>query len=92
MLLVTGALSRSATKTDAPSDERSMMSGAGSRPASGAVAAGTLAVLHLSGWKVRRRLSLVHSRDVPLTPAAQRFVEVLRTAWAPERKPAGWAS
>src|SRR6185295_15699767 len=47
------------------------------------LAAGTLALVRLPGWKVRRHLSLVHSRDVPLTPAAQRFVEALRAAWTP---------
>jgi LysR family transcriptional regulator, transcriptional activator of the cysJI operon len=47
------------------------------------LAAGTLAVVRVPGWKVRRHLSLVHSRDVPLTPAAQRFVEALRSAWTP---------
>jgi DNA-binding transcriptional LysR family regulator len=47
------------------------------------LAAGTLAVVRLPGWRVRRHLSLVHSRDVPLTPAAQRFVEALRVAWRP---------
>jgi DNA-binding transcriptional LysR family regulator len=50
------------------------------------LAAGTLAVVRLAGWKVRRHLSVVHSRDVPLTPAAQRFVEALRAAWnAPQK-------
>jgi LysR family transcriptional regulator, transcriptional activator of the cysJI operon len=49
------------------------------------LAAGTLALVRLPGWKVRRHLSLVHSRDVPLTPAAQRFVEALRAAWTPIR-------
>ena len=47
------------------------------------LAAGTLALVRLPGWKVRRHLSLVHSRDVPLTPAAQRFVDALRAAWTP---------
>ena len=49
------------------------------------LAAGTLALVRLPGWKVRRHLSLVHSRDVPLTPAAQRFVEALQAAWTPTR-------
>ena len=47
------------------------------------LAAGTLALVRLHGWKVRRHLSLVHARDVPMTPAAQRFVEALRSAWTP---------
>jgi LysR family transcriptional regulator, transcriptional activator of the cysJI operon len=50
------------------------------------LAAGTLALVRFPGWKVRRHLSLVHSRDVPLTPAAQRFVEALRAAWTPSRR------
>ncbi|MDP9280785.1 MAG: LysR family transcriptional regulator [Chloroflexota bacterium] len=50
------------------------------------LAAGTLALVRLPGWKVRRHLSLVHSRDVPLTPVGQRFVEALRAAWTPSRR------
>jgi len=50
------------------------------------LAAGTLALVRLPGWKVRRHLSLVHSRDVPLTPVAQRFVEALHAAWTPNRR------
>ncbi|MEP6694177.1 MAG: LysR family transcriptional regulator [Chloroflexota bacterium] len=50
------------------------------------LAAGTLALVRLPGWKVRRHLSLVHSRDVPLTPAAQQFVEALRAAWTPAHR------
>ena len=50
------------------------------------LAAGTLALVRLPGWKVRRHLSLVHARDVPLTPAALRFVEALRAAWTPIRR------
>lgn len=49
------------------------------------LAAGTLALVRLPGWKVRRHLSLIHARDVPLTPAAQRFVEALRAAWSTKR-------
>lgn len=50
------------------------------------LAAGTLALIRLPGWKVRRHLSLIHARDVPLTPAAERFVEALRAAWTPKRR------
>jgi len=49
------------------------------------LAARTLAVVHLPGWKVRRHLSLIHARDVPLTPVAARFVEALKAAWTPAR-------
>src|SRR5258705_6971556 len=50
------------------------------------LAAGTLPLGRLPGWRGRRHLSLVPSRDVPLTPAAQRFVEALRAAWTPARR------
>jgi len=50
------------------------------------LAAGTLALVRLPGWKVRRHLTLIHARDVPLTPVAQGFVEALRAAWTPKRR------
>ena len=42
------------------------------------LAEGTLASLDVRGWQLRRVLSLVTPRDVPLTPAARLFIEVLR--------------
>lgn len=41
------------------------------------LAAGSLAIVHLPGWKVRRHFSLIRARDVPLTPPAERFRELL---------------
>jgi LysR family transcriptional regulator, transcriptional activator of the cysJI operon len=40
--------------------------------------AGTLVVLDLPRWRVRRMISAVYTRDVPLGPAAERFLDVLR--------------
>jgi LysR family transcriptional regulator, transcriptional activator of the cysJI operon len=39
---------------------------------------GTLAVLDLPGWRLTRTIAAVTARDVPLTPPAQRFLELLR--------------
>ena len=44
--------------------------------------AGALAILDVPRWQLRRTLSLVYARDVPLTPAAARFRDALR-AFAP---------
>lgn len=41
--------------------------------------AGTLVLLDLPRWRVRRMISAVYTRDIPLGPAAERFLEVLRT-------------
>ncbi|HEY3183836.1 MAG TPA: LysR substrate-binding domain-containing protein [Gaiellaceae bacterium] len=48
---------------------------------------GALAVLDVPGWRLRRTISLVTARGVPLTDAAQRFVELLREAFAPRVEP-----
>ncbi len=40
--------------------------------------AGTLAILQVPRWRLRRMLSLVRARDVPLTPTAERFLELVR--------------
>jgi DNA-binding transcriptional LysR family regulator len=37
------------------------------------LAAGTLAIVNIPGWRVRRHFSLVRARDVPLSPPAERF-------------------
>jgi DNA-binding transcriptional LysR family regulator len=39
---------------------------------------GTLAVLDLPRWRLARTIAAVTARDVPLTPSAQRFLELLR--------------
>lgn len=46
--------------------------------------AGTLVVLDMPRWRVRRTLSVVTARDVPLTPPASRFLALLRERFAPE--------
>jgi DNA-binding transcriptional LysR family regulator len=42
--------------------------------------AATLAVLDVPSWRLHRMVSLVHARGVPLTPAAQLFLEYVRGA------------
>ena len=42
--------------------------------------AGTLAVLDVARWRLTRTISIVRARDVPLTPPAERFLQVLRDA------------
>lgn len=39
---------------------------------------GTLAVLDVPRWRLQRTVALVTARDVPLTPPAERFADVLR--------------
>ncbi len=41
------------------------------------LAAGTLAIVRVPGWRVRRHFSLVHARDMPLSPPAERFRSIL---------------
>ena len=41
------------------------------------LAAGTLAIVRVPGWRVRRHFSLVHARDIPLSPPAERFRTIL---------------
>jgi LysR family transcriptional regulator, transcriptional activator of the cysJI operon len=41
--------------------------------------AGTLVLLDLPHWRVRRMISAVYTRDIPLGPAAERFLDGLRT-------------
>jgi len=63
------------------------------------LAAGTLEILKVPGWRVRRHFSLVHARDIPLSPPAERFRAILvgemrKLAAAgskrvPRRKPSG---
>jgi len=49
---------------------------------------GSLALLRLGGWKVRRTISIVWPRDGALTPSAREFVAMLRARWgrAPARR------
>jgi DNA-binding transcriptional LysR family regulator len=43
--------------------------------------AGTLGVVRLRGWKVRRTISIVRHRDAVLTPSARAFVAMLHERW-----------
>ena len=47
------------------------------------LAAGALAVLDVPRWRLTRTIALVRARDVPLTPPAERFVELLRERLGP---------
>jgi DNA-binding transcriptional LysR family regulator len=49
---------------------------------------GSLSLLRLRGWNVRRTISIVRPRDGVLTPSAREFVALLRTRWsrAPARR------
>jgi DNA-binding transcriptional LysR family regulator len=54
--------------------------------------AGTLAIVRLPGWKVRRTISIVRHREAVLTPSAREFVAMLHARWgdsAPGRRRAG---
>lgn len=44
--------------------------------------AGTLAILDVPQWSMRRHISIVYITDTLLTPPAQRFVEMLRQRYA----------
>lgn len=47
--------------------------------------AGTLAILDAPWWRASRQMAVVYARDVPLTPPAERFLELVRetrAAWS----------
>ena len=44
------------------------------------LAAGTLAVLDVPRWRQTRTISVLTARDVPLTPPAERFLQLLRAS------------
>jgi DNA-binding transcriptional LysR family regulator len=46
------------------------------------LAAGTLVRVDVPRWNVRRMISLVRARDVPLTPPAERFLALLQESWS----------
>jgi len=46
--------------------------------------AGTLAVLDVQRWRLARTISVITARDVPLTPPAERFLELLRGVFRTE--------
>src|SRR5215475_11061074 len=47
----------------------------------GELKAGTLGVVRLRGWKVRRTISIVQHREAMLTPSAREFVAMLHARW-----------
>ncbi len=47
----------------------------------GELRAGTLGVVRLRGWKVRRTISIVRHREAMLTPSAREFVAMLHARW-----------
>jgi len=47
----------------------------------GELRAGTLGVIRLRGWKVRRMVSVVRHREAVLTPSAREFVAMLHARW-----------
>jgi DNA-binding transcriptional LysR family regulator len=49
----------------------------------GELRAGTLGLVRLRGWKVRRMISIVRHRDAVLTPSAREFVAMLHARWHP---------
>jgi DNA-binding transcriptional LysR family regulator len=57
--------------------------GRGSRPWRGEseLRAGTLGLIRLRGWKVRRMISIVRHREAALTPLAREFVAMLHARW-----------
>src|SRR5918999_3503068 len=51
---------------------------------------GRLVVLDVPRWRLSRTISVVYTRGVPLTPPAERFLDVLRAAFAaPPGRPLG---
>lgn len=49
--------------------------------------AGTLAVLRVRGWKLKRLISAVHAREIPLTPPADAFLKLLRAEFEAKPRP-----
>jgi DNA-binding transcriptional LysR family regulator len=51
--------------------------------------AGSLAVLSVRGWNVRRMISIIRVRDATLTPSAEQFLLMLRSRWGKRLPGAG---
>ena len=49
----------------------------------GELRAGTLGVVRLRGWKVRRMISIVRHREAVLTPSMREFAAMLHARWHP---------
>ena len=43
--------------------------------------AGSLVVIPVPRWKVRKTMSIIRIRDAALTPSAEQFLAMLRTRW-----------
>lgn len=51
--------------------------------------AGSLVIVRLRGWKVRRTISIIRHREAALTPSAREFVAMLHARWgrpSPQRR------
>jgi predicted ATPase/DNA-binding transcriptional LysR family regulator len=51
------------------------------------LASGTLAILDVPRWRLSRTIAVIRARGVPLTPPAQRFLEMLREMFAAAEPP-----
>jgi molybdate transport repressor ModE-like protein len=49
--------------------------------------AGRLVVLDVPRWRLARTISVVYARGVPLTPPAERFLEIMRAAFVLDEPP-----
>lgn len=47
----------------------------------GELRAGSLALIRLRGWKVRRTISIIRHREAALTPSAREFLAMLHARW-----------
>ena len=51
--------------------------------------AGSLVIVQLRGWKVRRTISIIRHREAALTPSAREFLTMLHERWgrpSPQRR------
>jgi DNA-binding transcriptional LysR family regulator len=55
----------------------------------GELRAGSLALVRLRGWRVRRTISIIRLRDATTTPSAREFLTMLHARWG--RLSPGWA-
>lgn len=53
----------------------------------GELRAGSLAIVRLRGWNVRRTISIVRHREAALTPSARDFVAMLHARWGSPSAP-----
>jgi DNA-binding transcriptional LysR family regulator len=55
----------------------------------GELRAGSLVLVRLRGWRVRRTISIIRLRDATSTPSARKFLTMLHARWG--RMSRGWA-